>query len=166
MSKKGIQFRANGSHLRSLSTKVGVPLFNHGIPPIPAIPRIPAKCDLAGSSQPPFLAPGARMTVVKHTPSNNYFFLFYSRRHSEASFRRQPVTKRLSQNPGEQNQPLPKIGVVLPRGRRVKGKLRGEPLNSKSLKAVLERPQTSSAYEVAVPAYQVASSTTEQPRTR
>ena len=41
------------------------------IPPIPRIPAIRLKCDLAGSSQPPFLAPGARMTVVKHTPSNN-----------------------------------------------------------------------------------------------
>ena len=40
-------------------------------PQIPRIQRISSKCDLAGSSQPPFLAPGARMTVVKHTPSNN-----------------------------------------------------------------------------------------------
>ena len=34
------------------------------------IPRIPAKCDLAGSSPPPFLPLEARMTVVKHIPSN------------------------------------------------------------------------------------------------
>ena len=61
--KMGFQFRANGSHVRSLSSKIDLTELNHRIPPIPW------KCDLAGSSQPPFLAPGARMTVVKHTPS-------------------------------------------------------------------------------------------------
>ena len=72
--KMGLQFRANGSHVRSLSTKVDLmELISgdfRGSLGITGDPPIPWKCDLAGSSQPPFLAPGARMTVVKHTPSN------------------------------------------------------------------------------------------------
>ena len=55
------RFRVNGSQVRSLSSKTDSMELNHGIR---RIPRIPAKCDLAGSSQPPSLAPGARMTVI------------------------------------------------------------------------------------------------------
>ena len=43
---------------------------------LPRIPPIGAKCDLAHSSQPTFPRAGARMTVVKHSPSNEYWYYY------------------------------------------------------------------------------------------
>ena len=68
----GFQFRANGSYVRSLSTKVGHTELSRGKPRQAAdLPKVAQGPQLPT----PLLAPGARMTVVKHTPSNKFVFV-------------------------------------------------------------------------------------------
>ena len=74
-----------------ISVKIGSPIPSkcisstvpaHKVLPartLPAIPRIPRqpKWHMAHSSQPPSLAPGARMTLVKHIPTNHVYIYIY-----------------------------------------------------------------------------------------
>ncbi len=64
-SKMDVQFRANGSQVARLRTKSDLAELSRQC-------RVWAQSGArAAAPNPTSLAPGARMTVVKHTPSNN-----------------------------------------------------------------------------------------------
>ena len=66
-SKLDVHFRANGSQGRDLCTKSNLAEFSPGSPRNEISTQSGIR---AAAPNPTLLAPGARMTVVKHTPSN------------------------------------------------------------------------------------------------
>ena len=67
LTKLDVQFRANGSQVRSLRRENDLADFSRGSRGSAVSPQSGAR---AAAPNPTSLAPGARMTVVKHTPSN------------------------------------------------------------------------------------------------
>ena len=73
-SKMYVQFRANGSQVVRLRTKSDLAEFSCQC----RVWRVWAQSGAgAAASNPTSLAPGARMTVVKHTPSYELAYRFY-----------------------------------------------------------------------------------------
>ena len=70
LTKLDVQFRANGSQVRNLRTKSDLAELTRGIPGIPGSRQSTQSGARAAAPNPTSLAPGARMTVLKHTPSN------------------------------------------------------------------------------------------------
>ncbi len=75
-SKMDVQFRANGSQVRNLRTKSNLAEFSRGSPLSPRSGISTQSGARAAAPNPTSLAPGARMTVVKHTPSKKELFNF------------------------------------------------------------------------------------------
>ena len=67
-----VQFRANGSQVARLRTKNDLAELSPGFPGSAVSTQSGAR---AAAPNPTSLAPGARMTVVKHTPSNNTYYI-------------------------------------------------------------------------------------------
>ena len=70
LKKLDVQFRAFGSQVRSLRIKSDVAELTRGIRGSRGSQLSTQSGARAAAPNPTSLAPGARMTVVKHTPSN------------------------------------------------------------------------------------------------
>ena len=73
-SKMDVQFRTNGSQVARLRTKSYLAEFSGGSAGSAQWAQSGAR---AAAPNPTSLAPGAKMTVVKHTPSNYYYCYCY-----------------------------------------------------------------------------------------
>ena len=76
-SKMDVQFRANGSQVARLRTKSDLAEFSAGSGGRRGSAQWAQSGARAAAPNPTSLAPGARMTVVKHTPSNKLQVYMY-----------------------------------------------------------------------------------------